>query len=73
MAHHYAITTEGKFINFSQLVADITSHPSIVAVLIHEYDLDMDGRARYIKASHLHVDVKGKRAFMEEGLNHVDG
>ena len=38
MAHFYAITTAGKFINYSQLVADITSHPSIAAVLIHEYD-----------------------------------
>ena len=36
MAHHYSITTEGKFINYSQLVADITSHPKIAAVLINE-------------------------------------
>ena len=41
MAHYYSITTEGKLINYSQLVADITSHPSIAAVLIHEIDGEM--------------------------------
>ena len=41
MAHHYAITTEGKMINYPQLVADITSHPSIAAVLIHELDYEI--------------------------------
>ena len=40
MALYYSITTEGKLINYSQLVADITSHPSIAAVLIHEFDDD---------------------------------
>ena len=88
MAHFYAITTAGKFINYSQLVADITSHPSIAAVLIHEFDMDMkikaneieavkrdihEGRVRESRSSHLHADAKGKQAFMEEGLNHVDG
>ena len=73
MAHYYSITTEGKVVNYSQLVADITSHPSIAAVLFHEYNLDMQSRARKIKAKHLHADAKGKKAFMEEGLNHVDG
>ena len=38
IAHYYSITTDGKFINYSQLVADITSHPKIAAVLINEHD-----------------------------------
>lgn len=73
MFHYYAISTEGKFINYAQLVADITSHPSIAAFLIHERDECMDREAGYIRTSHLHADAKGKQAFMEDGLNHVDG
>ena len=73
MAHHYHITTEGKFINYSQLVADITSHPKIAAVLVAESDHDMWIKARDIEVSHLHADAKGRQAFMEDGLNHVDG
>ena len=73
MAHYYHITTEGKFINYPQLVADITSHSKIAAVLINEYDGDMRRKALFIKASHLHADAKGRQAFMEDGLNHVDG
>ena len=49
MAHYYHITTEGKFINYPQLVADITSHPKIAAVLINEYDRDMFYKAEEIK------------------------
>ena len=75
MAHYYAITTEGKFLNYSQLVADITSHPSIAAVLIHEENDYMCEKAEEIKASDLDLDLdaEGKEAFMEEGLNHVNG
>ena len=73
MAHYYHITTEGKFINYPQLVVDITSHPKIAAVLINEYDWHMWGKAKQIEASHLHADAKGRQAFIEDGLNHVDG
>ena len=30
-------------------------------------------KALEIKASDLHADARGKAAFMEEGLNHVNG
>ena len=73
MAHNYAITTEGQLLNYSQLVADITSHPSIVAILIHDCENQISSKEREIKASHLHADARGKQAFMEEELNHVDG
>ena len=74
MAHHYHITTEGKFINYPQLVADITSHPRIAAVLVNEDDDDMKDKVRWsLKASNLHADAKGRQAFMEDGLNHVNG
>ena len=56
-----------------QLVADLVSHPYLSAVLIQEYDEDMDNKASYIKKEDLHVDARGTAAFMEEGLNHVDG
>ena len=56
-----------------QLVADLASHLSLSAVLIQEHDEDMQQRARQIKVSDLHADARGKAAFMEEGLNHVDG
>ena len=74
MAHHYNITTKGELLNLPQLVADLTSHPFLSAVLIHEETGDdMNIRSTEIQATDLHSDVKGKSAFMEEGLNHVDG
>ena len=74
MAHHYWPTTTGEMLNYPQLVADLTSHPSLSAVLIHEFDEGMLEKVdEKLEASHLHADVKGKAAFMEEGLNHVEG
>ena len=73
MAHVYSVTNDGKFVNYSQLVADITSHPSIAAVLVHEYDMDILSEAYTLRASHVHEDAKGEKAFMEDGLNHVEG
>ena len=73
MAHHYSVTTTGELINMPQLVADLTSHPSQSAVLIQEYDEDLEDMAYEIKATHLHADARGRAAFMEEGLNHVEG
>ena len=56
-----------------QIVADLASHLALSAVLITEWDWNMDFKAKQIKASHLHADARGKAAFMEEGLSHVDG
>ena len=74
MVQHYGVTTDGMPINYPQLVAAIASHPSIFAVLVHEHAAEMSLKAKLeIKASHLHADAKGKQAFMEDGLSHVDG
>ena len=56
-----------------QIVANLASHLALSAVLITEEDWDMYSKATYIKARHLHADARGKAAFMEEGLSHVDG
>ena len=65
MAHFYSPTTTGEMLNYSQLVADLTSHPSLLALLINEHDGDMEMKAWHIEASHLHADARGKAAFME--------
>ena len=73
MAQHYNVTRTGELVNMPQIVADLASHLALSAVLIQEYDYEMYKEARYIEASHLHADARGKAAFMEEGLSHVDG
>ena len=74
MAHHYNVTRTGELVNMPQIVADLASPLALSAVLIQEWDRDMYKKARYdIKASDLHADARGKAAFMEEGLSHVDG
>ena len=59
--------------NYPQLVADITSHPRLVALLINERMHGMLDLPDKIKASHLNANVKGKQAFLEDGLNHIGG
>ena len=57
-----------------QLVADLVSHPSLSAILIHEHDDEMNSKGSiHINESHLHADARGTAAFIEEGLNHVQG
>ena len=56
-----------------QLVADLVSHLALSAVLIQEDDREMYLKALDIEASDLHADARGKAAFMEEGLSHLDG
>ena len=72
LAHHYNVTRTGELVNMYMLVANLASHLALSAVLIQEYD---GGMSSYytIEASHLHADARGKAAFMEEGLSHVDG
>ena len=41
VAHHYCPTTTGEVLNYPQLVANLTSHPSLSAILIQEHDDDM--------------------------------
>ena len=36
MAHHYNLTTTGEALNLSQLFADLVSHQSLSAILVHE-------------------------------------
>ena len=71
--HHYNVTRTGELVNMPQIVADLASHLSLSAVLIQESDNGMYVKAGLVKASHLHADARGKAAFMEEGLSHVDG
>ena len=59
--------------SYSQLVADLAGHPSIFAVLIHEYDDLMQEKAEKIEVSHVLANQIGTKAFMVDGLNHVDG
>ena len=84
MAHHYCLTTIGEVLNMPQLVANLTSHPLLSAILIHERDeanqemknndtISMVDKDLQINASHLHSSVKGIAAFKEEGLSHVEG
>ena len=73
MAQHYNVTRTGELVNMPQIVADLANHLALSAVLIQEWDDKMYDKTKEIKASDLHADARGKAAFMEEGLNHVDG